>query len=235
MTDVRDNTSSIITDNVSENMDSVKSLFSEQKENAGFNIYTKIAIGFFILALLGINLFGYASVLTETISDTIGKPFRHLGSYLGFYTGETIKKTAELSAEGTKFTADIAKDAVVNTVDAVTEQTKNIDSAVKNIDTEVVKKESEHEEIPYVDRNDLMKSFDTAIENKPKLDSHEVDFISDDAGSSIQKGNVANNQGWCYVGEDRGFRSCVEVGRGHECMSGDIFPSKDVCINPNLR
>ena len=77
------------------NMDSVKSLFSEQKENAGFNIYTKIAIGFFILALLGINLFGYASVLTETISDTIGKPFRHLGSYLGFYTGETIKKTAE--------------------------------------------------------------------------------------------------------------------------------------------
>ena len=37
------------------------------------------------------------------------------------------------------------------------------------------------------------------------------------------------------IGEDRGFRSCVEVGTSHECMSGNVFPSKEVCINPSLR
>ena len=41
--------------------------------------------------------------------------------------------------------------------------------------------------------------------------------------------------GFCYIGEDRGFRSCVDVGEGDVCMSGDIFPTEAICINPNLR
>ena len=41
--------------------------------------------------------------------------------------------------------------------------------------------------------------------------------------------------GYCYIGEDRGFRSCIKVGEGDVCMSGDIFPTREVCINPNLR
>jgi len=41
--------------------------------------------------------------------------------------------------------------------------------------------------------------------------------------------------GHCYVGEDRGVRSCIKVGEGDICMSGDIFPTREVCINPNLR
>ena len=45
----------------------------------------------------------------------------------------------------------------------------------------------------------------------------------------------ATKSGYCYVGEDRGFRSCVRVKDGDKCMSGDIFPTQAVCINPNLR
>ena len=45
----------------------------------------------------------------------------------------------------------------------------------------------------------------------------------------------AKKSGYCYVGEDRGFRSCVRVSSGDKCMSGDIFPTQAVCINPNLR
>ena len=41
--------------------------------------------------------------------------------------------------------------------------------------------------------------------------------------------------GYCYVGIDRGYRSCVKVGEDETCMSGDIFPSMDICINPSLR
>lgn len=41
--------------------------------------------------------------------------------------------------------------------------------------------------------------------------------------------------GWCYIGTDRGFRSCAKVGVNDTCMSGDIFPSKEICINPSLR
>jgi hypothetical protein len=41
--------------------------------------------------------------------------------------------------------------------------------------------------------------------------------------------------GFCYIGEDRGFRSCISVGEGDDCMSQDIYPTMDQCINPNLR
>jgi hypothetical protein len=54
----------------------------------------------------------------------------------------------------------------------------------------------------------------------------------DQADSLIQTQGKA---GWCSVGEDRGYRSCVQVGENDTCLSGDIFPTKDKCINPKLR
>jgi len=41
--------------------------------------------------------------------------------------------------------------------------------------------------------------------------------------------------GWCYIGTDRGYRSCIKVSDSDKCMSGEIFPTKDICISPSLR
>lgn len=60
-------------------------------------------------------------------------------------------------------------------------------------------------------------------ENTYEPDSH--------MDSSIQ---ASAKKGWCYIGTDRGYRSCVEL-EANKCLSGDIFPSKDICINPSLR
>jgi hypothetical protein len=57
---------------------------------------------------------------------------------------------------------------------------------------------------------------------------------ADDATSKVQM-KPKSKAGFCYIGEDRGFRSCIEVGEGDVCMSGDIFPTEAICINPNLR
>jgi hypothetical protein len=56
----------------------------------------------------------------------------------------------------------------------------------------------------------------------------------DNTGSKTQAVQ-ATKSGFCYIGEDRGFRSCVPVKGGDKCMSGDIFPTQAICINPNLR
>jgi len=55
----------------------------------------------------------------------------------------------------------------------------------------------------------------------------------DDSTSKTQ--TSGSKSGYCYIGEDRGFRSCIQVGANDTCMSGDIFPTLDVCVNPNLR
>jgi hypothetical protein len=41
--------------------------------------------------------------------------------------------------------------------------------------------------------------------------------------------------GYCYIGEDKGYRSCAYVGVNDTCMSGEIFPTNDICVNPSLR
>jgi hypothetical protein len=46
--------------------------------------------------------------------------------------------------------------------------------------------------------------------------------------------NVTEN-GYCYIGYDNGQRDCVDVYAGDVCMSGEIFPTLDICINPKLR
>jgi len=59
--------------------------------------------------------------------------------------------------------------------------------------------------------------------------------IADDSYSNIQSNKSVSKTGWCYIGEERGYRSCVQVGENDKCMSGDIFPTKDICVNPSLR
>ena len=47
--------------------------------------------------------------------------------------------------------------------------------------------------------------------------------------------HTSGKSGYCNVGSWKGIRSCVKVSKASECISGDIFPTKDICINPNLR
>ena len=59
--------------------------------------------------------------------------------------------------------------------------------------------------------------------------------MPDNAGSKTQNNPVTGKTGYCYIGEDKGFRSCVQVNQADVCMSGDIFPTRDICIHPRLR
>lgn len=57
---------------------------------------------------------------------------------------------------------------------------------------------------------------------------------ADDTTSVTQK-HQSGKSGYCYIGEDRGFRSCVKVEAGDKCMSGKVFPTQDICVDPTLR
>jgi hypothetical protein len=78
-------------------------------------------------------------------------------------------------------------------------------------------------------QNTLNKALNSSQSQQPNNN----DYEADDATSNIQGG--APKPGWCYVGEDRGFRTCAQVGVNDKCMSGDIFPSQELCVNPSLR
>jgi len=64
---------------------------------------------------------------------------------------------------------------------------------------------------------------------------HEPSYGADDSYSSVQMSKSSSKSGWCFIGEDRGIRSCSQVGNNDKCMSGDIFPTQEICVNPKLR
>ena len=86
---------------------------------------------------------------------------------------------------------------------------------------------------PSKDKKDTNKSEGKAVETPKKMNKKQRGPLPDDSGSRTQ--NKPSKAGFCYIGEDRGFRSCIRVTENDTCMSGDIFPTKELCINPNLR
>ena len=179
--------------------------------SSSFTIYILV---FLILAVLGINVFAYLGYFTD---DTIGilKPLIFVGITTTSNISQDIIST---SAEGTK----AATDVVAGTINSAIDTTGNVLTQSSNQDSD-----DELEEETIDDYNKLQK--DINENNKPSNSTPEPD----DATSKTQK--VKGKSGFCYIGEDRGFRSCIEVGENDTCMSGDIFPTKEICINPSLR
>jgi hypothetical protein len=77
------------------------------------------------------------------------------------------------------------------------------------------------------------KKLNKAI-NTPKSENIKTQPPAPDMTTESAVQNPKDSQ-WCYIGKDRTYRSCVKMNRGNKCMSGEIFPTKDICINPTLR
>jgi hypothetical protein len=64
------------------------------------------------------------------------------------------------------------------------------------------------------------------FDNKDNLNSNKIlDYLL------TEENNVEE---WCFVGESNGKRHC-SISQGNKCISGNVFPTKDLCINPKLR
>ena len=73
-------------------------------------------------------------------------------------------------------------------------------------------------------------SLGRSIQHKKKHHRPEADSALGMTQSSQSK----RKSGYCYIGEDRGFRSCIKVDDS-PCLSGMIYPTKEHCIHPHLR
>jgi len=170
----------------------------------------KIFLIVVILALLGFNVFTYLAKGTDV--------FKNFMASYGKYIPEGIKKTLNLTEKGTALGLDVAAGSIQDVKKIVTKETG---MAAK--DTGVASKTWKARD------KKLEQSIDAGnfkgLNNFPQ---HEPDKTD----SNVQE---KNKKGWCYVGTDRTFRSCIKVNESDKCMSGKIFPTKDICINPSLR
>jgi len=65
--------------------------------------------------------------------------------------------------------------------------------------------------------------------------SAKKDQVPEPMDSEMLAGYSTTGPGYCFIGEEQGYRTCAEVGPNDICMSGNIFPTSDICMNPTLR
>ena len=58
-----------------------------------------------------------------------------------------------------------------------------------------------------------------------------ISYHPDRTTSDIQRGS-SGKKGYCYIGKDKGFRSCIYAGVNDVCESGELYPTMDVCRYP---
>lgn len=142
-----------------------------------------------------------------------------LGLNVYYYFTEGITFFAKLMGEGVKNTEEEVKRGAETIKKALHENKKKKD--LEKDDDEDVKLDLKKT----LEKEERGKKEDKEQKNKtipsPDLSSH------DDLERSKRK--------YCYVGNLGGKRSCAEIHESDKCISGDIFPSEQLCINPNLR
>ena len=56
----------------------------------------------------------------------------------------------------------------------------------------------------------------------------------DSTENPIQNPISQGKPSWCLVGEYKGRRGCIEISEHDKCMSGQVYPSQKMCLNPAL-
>ncbi len=202
----------------SDSSSSSKSLMS--KGNFG---YIRIGVIIVILLFLGVNIFSYLGDFFQDIKDTSAPIIGSILQNLGLVVTETTKDVTQITAEGAKLGVDVAAGTVESGIDVIQGQLDMDQSGSQNKTS-----------TPTTNSNAKQGSLSASLTSALADAEYNSEPLPDDATSSTQRAGPTKS-GYCYIGEDRGFRSCVSVKDSDVCMSGQIFPSNEICVNPSLR
>jgi hypothetical protein len=164
-----------------------------------------------------LKLFGYsagtiintsadvATDVSRTGIDIAGGSIKDVGNLMQGKTGPEINKLGYLEQRNNGEKSE-----------------KKSDTDIRNLDEMIQKK---------VDA-ELDKKI-TNLNEKKSANKYK-DFKPDTDDNSIQKPMTSEKTNWCLVGEYQNKRGCVAVAESDVCLSGQIFPSKEMCLNPTL-
>ena len=164
-----------------------------------------------LLSLLGFNVFTFLAEGTRKTSNIFSNIFGPLLKLFGFGTLESTKQTIDMSKEGVDAIADTATSAI----DAVEERVVGHSAGGTNAGAPSTSTFGGPE--------------------RPQADPIAQALQAPGPQQSEPEPATGGNSGWCYIGEESNERTCASVGVNDTCMSGNIYPSQDICVNPELR
>lgn len=212
-----------INDNTSSFQNNSPSFFQWVKS---ISIYTWILF-FIVLLLLGFNIFIYLEKIKQYLKDvfkyisTIIKQPLNVSNDQEETSGSHLYKAGEPETEGNyKKTGDphLHKS-----------EEPDFEGKEKKISEDL--DEAKQRDVMNNNPLNLALNDNATRQDLNKEQSNDAEYEADDSRSFLN----SRKEGWCFIGENNGARVCGEVGLNDDCMSGNIFPSREICVNPNVR
>jgi hypothetical protein len=187
-----------------------------------------------LLAFLGFNIFVYLAKGTQGVADFFAPLIKIVGGATASITGQAVN----VSAEGAKAVVGGTADAVNSGLTGVQDLTPNNHNNGVNRNNGVTPNNAPsaikgHQAVNTKQQVDNIQqsTLNKALNTSQSQQSPDQDYQANEASSSIGE----QKAGWCFIGEEKGFRTCGQVTADDECMSGNIFPTQEICMNPSLR
>jgi hypothetical protein len=172
--------------------------------------WTIVIIFIIILIAFGLNLFTYLATGKNYISDIMQNS-----------SGELPEKVKKI----------ISKDVIGFNIDAKKGITKSAET--KETDSSALLRELDDKRYRLWGTRDKGVEQDIGVRRiNGKKSVIKSSYKESSGGNNIQE---THKKGYCYIGSDRGHRSCIKVDSEDDCESSKIFPTMDTCRNPSLR
>tara|TARA_B100000035_G_scaffold315280_1_gene334925 strand:+ start:1043 stop:1807 length:765 start_codon:yes stop_codon:yes gene_type:complete len=170
-----------------------------------FNI---TSISLFLLVVIVLGIFGYIiyDYLVEG-SEVISNLFNNISDFFSQFTENNNKKNSKEIEKNDEKTNEKTDKIIKNIENKKTNNLKSLESSVKNKKSKSI----------------------VETENSKNLIENE----ENDEPEPIRTNSLTS--GFCYIGKVNDTRYCTKVDARSKCMSGDIYPTMEVCVNPNLR
>jgi len=208
-----------------------------------------------VLSVLGINIFLLFGIIVQYIVYLISP----LLSIFGYTTGSIINTTSDLAANTSHFGIDIADGTAhdVGNLLIATSDPKYIPTlppAAKTYPMAVLDAigrtlsmkpaQTSHDIIVPAPSPSVPFSVPAPSPSIPvSIPSPSPSFgnvptsapavpAADTTENPVQNPISSNKSQWCLIGEYQQRNGCIEVDDMSKCMSGQVFPSQQMCLNP---
>lgn len=187
-------------------------------------IFILVVLLFF--SVLGINLLTILGNAIQAIGNNLLPFIERVLNILGFSLGSLLNFTGDFVEDvGTK-TLDLANDGI-HGVTGVFMNDPNYERDTQAVGTNNISAPPAPPLAPV--QNPVL---DQAIQQGPSV---EKPVAPSTAASSVQTSIPASSKAqWCLVGEYNERRGCVAIDQNTRCMSGQVFPTQNACMNPNV-
>ena len=199
------------------------------------NIIIVVLLITLVLSLLGINILIITGNLLQSIVNFLYPFFSSALATLGYTTGSVINAGSNVVTNVAKTSLDIANGAIHNATNVL------INASTGNGDVSGISLPNLSQQMPV--QQPLEKSIQTQSVQQPLEKSIQTQSVRSNqifqpvpspSSMPIQNPISSSKTSYCLVGEFQEKRGCIEVGENDLCMSGQLFSSRELCMNPTL-